>query len=171
MSLEDVLHASPAEGVETDWLPLSSFVLSDGRLALADPMFMHQAEAIPLPAGEHVASVKLRGFRGGRVVARLRIARAPGGTPGAPIATVVVESDQLGLGDLALIAPAIAELDEDAYEARLAETAVDAVVGRMSWNDQAPMLLIAAGLGEGRYTARELLADSQRIGVQIDLID
>src|SRR4051794_11102680 len=107
MNLAEILSITLPDGVETEWIPLASLALPDGRLALADPSFMYQAEPVMLPPGTYALLIRLIGYRGHRTVSKLRVVNEPGGEVGMEVASFPVDSAQVGVGDFGSLSAAI----------------------------------------------------------------
>ena len=168
MSLAEVLSIGPSDGVETDWLPLACLSLPDGRLALADPVFMYQVEPVILPPGVYALLIKLIGHRGHRTVSKLRVVSGPGGEISSMVTSSPVDSAQVGVGDFGSLSAAIERLDSDAYEAKLSETHTDDPVGLLHWDNSTPMYFVSSGYGDGRYGVCELRSGPHLVGVEVD---
>lgn len=165
------------EPVSTD-RPRSSGWLSAGRLEVpsgvilaADPTFLFHAEPIEVGSGTFGVEVKLSDFAGRRMVSRLRVSRAPGGEVGADVQRFIVDSGRIGLVDVDRFHSETESLDDAGYQAYIAGTKGDDLVGVLYPDGPSPLIYAGTGFGSGAYLIREIVRDGERIGLVVAFAD
>ncbi len=149
------------------WLFVGRLEVPSGAVVLADPAFLFHATPIEVGAGTFAVEVQLADFAGRRVVSKLRAARVSGGSVGGDVQRFIVESDRAALADVDRFAAEAEPLDDAGYEAYVAGTKGDDLVGILYPEGPSPLFHVAAGFGGGAYLVREIVRDGERVGVQV----
>ena len=173
MDLETYLKApiSVDRPRSSGWLSAGRLDVPSGVIVMADPTFLSHAEPIEVGAGTFTIEVKLSDFAGRRLVSRLRVARAPGGTVGGDVQRFIVDSGRVGLADVDGFHAATEALDDAGYQAYIAGTKGEDLVGVLHADGPSPLVYAEAGFGSGAYLVREIVLDGERVGVQVVFAD
>jgi hypothetical protein len=173
MDLESYLR----EPVSTDrprssgWLSAGRLEVPSGVLVAADPTFLFQAEPIEVGEGTFEVEVKLSDFAGRRLVSRLRVARVQGGAVGADLHRFIVDSGRIGLADVDRFHGETESLEDADYQAYIAGTKGDDLVGVLYPDGPSPLIYAGTGFGSGAFLIREIVRDGERVGLQIVFAD
>ncbi|WP_337174118.1 hypothetical protein [Paludisphaera sp.] len=153
------------------WLSAGRLEIPSGVIVVADPTFLFHAEPIEVGAGTFEVEVKLSDFAGRRVVSRLRATRAPGGAVGDHVQRFIVDSGRVGLADVDRFHAETEPLDDAGYQAYIAGTKGDELVGTLHPDGPSPLLYAQTGFGSGAYLVREIVRDGERVGLQVVFAD
>lgn len=149
------------------WLAVGRLDVPSGVVVVADPTFLFHAEPIEVGAGTFDVEVQFADFAGRRLVSRLRISRAPGGSVGADVQRFIVDSERVGLADVDRFHAETEPLDDEGYQAYIAGTKGDDLVGILNADGPSPLVYAATGFGSGAFLIREIVREGERIGLQV----
>jgi hypothetical protein len=153
------------------WLSAGRLEVPSGVILVADPTFLFHAEPIEVGAGTFEVEVKLSDFAGRRLVSRLRAFRARGGTLGGDVQRFIVDSGRVALADVDRFHVETEPLDDAGYQAYIAGTKGEDLVGTLYPDGPSPLLYAEAGFGGGAYLVREIVRDGERVGLRIVFAD
>jgi len=149
------------------WLAAGRLEVPSGVVLVADPTFLFHAEPIEVGAGTFEVEVQLADFAGRRLVSRLRIAREPGGAVGADVQRFIVDSERVGLADVDRFHAETEALGDEGYQAYIADTKGEDLVGVAHAEGPSPLIYAATGFGSGAFLIREIVRDGERVGLQM----
>lgn len=149
------------------WLAAGRLAVPSGVMILADPTFLFHAEPIEVGAGTFAIEVRLSDFAGRRLVSHLRATRSPGGTVGADVQRFIVDSERMGLADVDRFQAETEPLDDAGYQAYIAGTKDDDLIGILHPDGPSPLFYCETGFGSGAYLIREIVRDGERVGLQV----